>query len=174
MATGFSESITIIVNNVVAPPTSPPTSPFDTPASLASGISNAPARTTPTLQNFASEVLQVPFQIGQDGAIATVSNLSAIAVQEIHSVIATIPGERLMRPGYGSNAHNMIFEPLQDDVDGIAEEIRNSLNGQVVNSTIQLVQCMHDPLDPSQINISVQFVVGPFQTVESTVASVTI
>lgn len=164
--------ITVIVNNVVlAPPPSPPTTPFGGDVGGVAG-SSAPARTTPTLQNFASQQIAVPFQIGQSGSIDTVSNLSAVAAQEISTILSTVPGSRVMRPTFGSSAYAVLFEPIQDDLDGIAEQLREALAAQVQNSTIQAVSCAHDFLVPSQINITVSYQVGPFPTTETTVVSV--
>lgn len=67
-----------------------------------------------------SREILVPFQIGADGGIAWTDNRIKQASQHIFSVVATNPGERVMRPGYGVPLSRMVFEPddeiIQTDI----------------------------------------------------------
>lgn len=69
-----------------------------------------------------SREILVPFQIGADGGIAWTDNRVKQASQHIFSIVATNPGERVMRPDYGVPLSRMMFEPddemVQADIKG--------------------------------------------------------
>jgi phage baseplate assembly protein W len=58
-----------------------------------------------------SREILVPFQIGPEGGIAYTNDRVKQASQYILSVVATNPGERVMRPTYGVPLTRMVFEP---------------------------------------------------------------
>lgn len=51
----------------------------------------------------------VPFQMGQNGTIATVTSDAGIVEQHVQSLISTVQGERIMLPIYGLNLAGMVF-----------------------------------------------------------------
>jgi len=70
-----------------------------------------------------SRAIQIPFQIGSDGGIAYTVDRVEQAANELLSIAATAPGERVMRPTYGTPLSRLLFEaddPLvQNEVKGI-------------------------------------------------------
>jgi Bacteriophage baseplate protein W len=71
-----------------------------------------------------SREIFVPFQIGADGGIAWTDDRVKQASQHIFSVVATNPGERVMRPDYGVPLARMVFEP---DDELIQADIRSRM-----------------------------------------------
>jgi uncharacterized protein len=53
--------------------------------------------------------IQLPFQLGPNGIIATVTEASVIADQHVQALISTVQGERVMVPTYGLNLAGLIF-----------------------------------------------------------------
>lgn len=53
--------------------------------------------------------IQLPFQLGPNGTIATVTDLPTIADQHVQALISTVLGERIMVPSYGLNLAGLIF-----------------------------------------------------------------
>jgi phage baseplate assembly protein W len=53
------------------------------------------------------------------GSIATIAGDDSIR-QAILLLLTTAPGERLMRPGYGSHLHRLLFSPNDDTTAGLA------------------------------------------------------
>ncbi len=51
-----------------------------------------------------------PVQRGPSGGIATSAGLSCIE-ESIRIIIATAPGERVHRPGFGCRVHELLFSP---------------------------------------------------------------
>ena len=53
------------------------------------------------------------------GALAMVEDDQAVR-QALLLLLATTPGERVMRPGYGSRLHRLVFAPNDDTTAGLA------------------------------------------------------
>lgn len=51
----------------------------------------------------------VPFQMGPNGTIATVTTDADITEQHVNALISTVQAERIMLPSYGLNLAGMIF-----------------------------------------------------------------
>ena len=56
-----------------------------------------------------STEIQLPFQLGPNGAIATVSDAQTVVEQHVNSLISTARGERIMVPTYGLQLAGLIF-----------------------------------------------------------------
>lgn len=56
-----------------------------------------------------STEIQLPFQLGPNGTIATVSEDAAVVDQHVQSLISTVQGERVMLPTYGLNLAGLVF-----------------------------------------------------------------
>lgn len=53
--------------------------------------------------------IQLPFQLGANGMIATVSDAATVVEQHVQSLISTVTGERVMLPTYGLNLAGLVF-----------------------------------------------------------------
>jgi phage baseplate assembly protein W len=53
--------------------------------------------------------IQLPFQLGPNGIIATVSDTATITDQHVQSLISTVIGERIMLASYGLNLAGLVF-----------------------------------------------------------------
>lgn len=56
-----------------------------------------------------STEIKLPFQLGPNGMIATVSNDATVVDQHVQSLISTGAGERVMLPTYGLNLDGLVF-----------------------------------------------------------------
>lgn len=71
--------------------------------------------------------IRVPFQFDVTGSVAFVDGEVAATQQHLVSLIATNPGERVMRPTYGVNTRAQLFESN----DALAmEELRHGIRTQ--------------------------------------------
>lgn len=97
----------------------------------------------------------------EDGKIATVSTPEQIARQKIIDVLVTTPGERVMRPGYGSGIYSLLFEPADPLVvaDFRAEalmDVQESVSGVAVKDLI--IRSGSDMYgDPTTLDIGITF-----------------
>jgi len=63
--------------------------------------------------------IKLPFQLGPNGMIATVSQDAVVTDQHVQSLISTVAGERVMLPTYGLNLAGLVFgnnDPVLVDV----------------------------------------------------------
>ncbi len=56
---------------------------------------------------------------GSNGGVSLITGEAAIR-QSVLLLLATIPGERIMRPDYGCDLHRLIFSPADDTTAGLA------------------------------------------------------
>jgi uncharacterized protein len=73
--------------------------------------------------------LSVPFKIGSDGRISTVSGEFPVYATYLRSLLLTRIGERVMRPKYGSRVLDSLFEPNDETLEAeLGADIRDSVS----------------------------------------------
>ena len=60
--------------------------------------------------NFVGKGLAFPLRLSDRDRLSMVDNEAEIR-QSIQIIIMTVPGERVMRPEFGCEIHNLIFHP---------------------------------------------------------------
>ena len=72
--------------------------------------------------------------------------------------LQTIPGERLGQPGFGSELHTIIFEPLNEDFNEILEDsIRASLTRWLPYINIKKIEIITPEYNVNRVNITIDF-----------------
>ena len=61
-----------------------------------------------------------PIQIGSQGGISLTTEINEI-MQAIRIILSTTPGQRVMRPTFGSRLHELILEPNDGATAALAE-----------------------------------------------------
>jgi len=80
--------------------------------------------------------------------------------RSIRVVIATAPGERVMRPEFGCRVWEMLFEPVTPNLLGqMAQAVRDALAQWEPRATIEDVVVRQDDDDHALVHIGVQYVV---------------
>ena len=77
-----------------------------------------------------SAALDIPFRPDGSGKIMATWDLSRQMALRLRSIIGTSPGERVMRPGYGSGAGLQLFE--------VNDELHASMLASAVKDAIQI------------------------------------
>lgn len=100
--------------------------------------------------------LDSPFHIDGSGRIASLTDIQSQMVVRVRSIIGTSPGERVMRPGYGSGAGNYLFD-VNDSVKAaqLVAAVTDALNNWEPAITVEDVGL--NALDPQ--SGSVEFIV---------------
>lgn len=111
--------------------------------------------------------MEFPFQFDQTGETSTVDRVEHIE-DMIEQIIFTAPGERVMRPDFGSGARNLVFEPNNDEVAAATEyTLRGSLE-QHLGHLITL-EDLEVKSEESTLSITVvYFLTGEDQSITST------
>lgn len=115
--------------------------------------------------------IAVPFRIDANGSIGHTDEPARLAAQHLASAIGTRPGERVMRPEYGSLVQQFEFSTGDaDDLAGIEDTVRAAAQAYVTDADVVGVQVQRtdeDGLAP----VLVQFRVRATGTLEETVVA---
>lgn len=91
------------------------------------------------------------------GAVATVSGDEAIR-QAILMLLRTRPGERLMRPAYGSMLHRLLFAPIDHTTAGLAiHYVRQAIERWEPRVEVLDVDAEPDPTRANRLNIHLRY-----------------
>jgi uncharacterized protein len=88
--------------------------------------------------------------------------------QAILLLLSTTPGERLMRPRYGSHLHRLMFAPNDHTTAGLAiHYVRQALRRWEPRVTVLEVDAGPDPDDPGRLDIHLRYRVRASHTVDT-------
>lgn len=91
------------------------------------------------------------------GAVAMVEGDEAIR-QAIMLLLSTVPGERLMRPGYGSHLHRLLFAVNDQTTAGLAiHYVRQAIQRWEPRVSIVDIDADPDPGLPERLNIRLTY-----------------
>ena len=91
------------------------------------------------------------------GGVATVEGDESIR-QAILLLLSTTPGERIMRPAYGSRLHRLVFAPNDDTTAGLAiHYVRQALQRWEPRVDVLDVDARADPDQAWRLNIQLQY-----------------
>jgi phage baseplate assembly protein W len=98
-----------------------------------------------------------PLQVDHTGAIAMTSGPDDID-RSIRIVLATAPGERVMRPRFGCRIWDLLFEPVTPNLLGlIAQAVRDAVAEWEPRVHLETVTPEPDPDDPAIIRIALTY-----------------
>lgn len=101
--------------------------------------------------------LRFGFPVTNTGAIALVSGDDAIR-QAIMLLLGTRPGERLLRPHYGSHLHRLLFAPNDHTTAGLAiHYVRQAIQRWEPRIEVLDLDAEADPLLPTRLNIRLRY-----------------
>jgi len=100
------------------------------------------------------------------GAVSTVAGDESIR-QAIVLLLGTRPGERLMRPQYGSHLHRLLFSPNDHTTAGLAiHYVRQAVQRWEPRVEIVDLDAGADPLVPTRLDIRLRYRVRASLAVE--------
>ena len=98
-----------------------------------------------------------PLRVDATGAFALVSREREIA-EAIQLILATVPGERPMRPEFGCGVHSYVFAPADENTAGrIAFEVRRSLDRWEPRIDVNDVEVGFDVEDAGLLYIDIRY-----------------
>jgi phage baseplate assembly protein W len=102
--------------------------------------------------------LKLPLGYSNTGYFNQTKTTLQQAKYNIINLLKTIPGERLGQPGFGSNLHTILFEPLNEDFSSIIEDaIRDSLSVWLPYINIKNIEITMPDYNINRVNISIDF-----------------
>ena len=102
--------------------------------------------------------LKLPMGYSDTGYFKQTKTTLQQAKYNIFNLLQTIPGERLGQPGFGSELHTIIFEPLNEDFNEILEDsIRASLTRWLPYINIKKIEIITPEYNVNRVNITIDF-----------------
>lgn len=101
--------------------------------------------------------VRFPFRPGPEGGFATIDGEDNVA-QSIRLILSTALGERQMRPQFGSDLPNMIFEPVSSAtlarIERTATTALRDLEKRIV---VRSLKAVADPDLPSKVTLTIDY-----------------
>ncbi len=108
-------------------------------------------------REFLGQGLAFPLQIGQQGGLALAKGVTDIE-QAIHIILGTIPGERIMRPEFGSRIHELVFAPDNASTRRLAAYfVEEALDRWEPRIDVMDVDVSSDPGRPGALIIEIRY-----------------
>ena len=102
--------------------------------------------------------LKLPLGYSDSGYFKQTKTTLQQAKYNIINLFKTIPGERLGQPGFGSNLHTILFEPMNEDFNDILEtSILSSLSKWLPYINIKNIEIITPNYNINRVNISIDF-----------------
>jgi phage baseplate assembly protein W len=110
-------------------------------------------------REFLGQGIAFPLHVRQQGGLALAKGAQDIE-QAIHIILGTIPGERMMRPEFGSRIHELVFAPDNASTRRLAAYfIEEALTRWEPRITVNDVIASSDPDHPGLLLIEIQYMV---------------
>jgi len=107
--------------------------------------------------DFIGRGIMFPMRVDQSGSIALTAGADDLA-SSIHMVLATAPGERLMRPKFGCRIWELMFEPINANTIGLmGVAVRESLGQWEPRIDVEDVDVVPDDSADGRVNIRVTY-----------------
>jgi phage baseplate assembly protein W len=110
-------------------------------------------------QDFIGAGWAFPLGVGPQGGIALVRREVELE-QAMRLILSTYPGERPMRPEFGSRIRDFVFRSVNiETIAELSHEVRNALLRWEPRVNIEAVLVIPDPSDEGALYIDIQYVV---------------
>lgn len=93
----------------------------------------------------AEVAVSLPFSIDSFGKVSQTSDQRKIWSDKVLSVIGTVNGERVMRPGFGTAVAEALYEGIEGAREAVEEQIRLAFTSQLTQLTLTNVVISTDP-----------------------------
>jgi len=98
-----------------------------------------------------------PIQIGPTGGLA-LTNMDNEISQAIRIILTTIPGERVMRPTFGSRLHELAFAPINSETMALARRfVEQALRMWEPRIELMTVDVISDDEQPGCLLIKMEY-----------------
>lgn len=78
--------------------------------------------------------------------------------QAVLLLLSTLPGERVMRPGYGCELHRLVFQPNDDTTAGFAiHYVGSALKTWEPRVELLSVDANRNPEEPSRLDVTLEY-----------------
>ena len=112
-----------------------------------------------TPADFIGKGIMFPLRVDQSGSIAMTSGVDDLD-SSIRMVLATAPGERLMRPRFGCRIWELLFEPINANTMGLMSvAVRDALGQWEPRIAVEDVVISPDEAAQGRVHIHITYTV---------------
>ncbi len=111
--------------------------------------------------------LSFPYRMDATGRTASSADAKAWVREVLEMVLFTAPGERVMRPTFGTGVHQLVFEPASDEVAAATQHLVRSAMQQWLSDWIEVRQIAVESAD-NELSVTVSYLVRATGTLERT------
>ena len=117
----------------------------------------------PVFRTFAFQHPDLPSDRGPGLALATTGGMAMVEMGEsvrqgIFLLLTTIPGERVMRPDYGCDLHQLVFSPNDETTAGLAiHYVRRALDLFEPRVDVVRLDAGANPDDPGRLDVTLDY-----------------
>ena len=102
--------------------------------------------------------LKLPLGYSDSGYFNQTKTTLQQAKYNIINLIKTIPGERLGQPSFGSNIHELLFEPMNEDFSDLLEDaIRVSIDTWLPYINVKKIEITFPDHNVNRVDINIDF-----------------
>lgn len=107
--------------------------------------------------DFIGKGIMFPMRVNQSGSIALTTGADDLG-SSIRMVLATAPGERLMRPQFGCRIWELMFEPINANTIGLmGVAVREALGQWEPRIDVEDVDVVPDDSADGRVNIRISY-----------------
>jgi phage baseplate assembly protein W len=103
--------------------------------------------------------ISLPFSFDSSGGVSYTTDDRKIWQDRVVLAVMTLLGERVMRPGFGTNARGVAFESLSDAVSVVKEEVNIGFATWLKDLKITSISCSASP-DDGKLVVEVSYTRG--------------
>jgi uncharacterized protein len=118
------------------------------------------------------KTISFPFRFDGYGKVATTSDMSRVWADRVRSVVSTYPGERLMRPDYGTAIPDDLFSAVYSSPEFIDAQVANSFAAWLAEVNLVGVNYMNAGL--SEVSLQIEYVTPNLEPNSDTMQTITI
>jgi len=108
-------------------------------------------------EDFVGAGWSFPLRTNAQGGIALVRRERELE-EAMRLILATYPGERPMRPEFGSRVRDWVFRGVDNDsMAALSLEVRNSIHRWEPRAEVTTVRVTQDPNDASTMRIDIEY-----------------
>lgn len=111
--------------------------------------------------------ISYPFRMDPTGRTATPADAKTWVREVLEMVLFTSPGERVMRPTFGTGVHQLVFEPSSDEVAAATQHLVRSAMQQWLAEWLEVRDIAVAAVD-NELSVTVAYWVRSTGTVEQT------
>ncbi|HLV22136.1 MAG TPA: GPW/gp25 family protein [Polyangiaceae bacterium] len=100
--------------------------------------------------------ISFPFRMDRNGCTAAPPDFAAWVREVLEMVLFTAPGERVMRPSFGTGVHQLVFAPASDEMASATQHLVRSALQQWLSEWVE-VQDVAVAADGHRLTVTVTY-----------------